>query len=153
MFKGAAKVDMVHIPYKGSAFITTDLVGGHLDIVFSDMAVMLPHVKSGRVRALAVTGPKSTPLVPGLPAVADTVPGFVIESWWGVLAPAGLPEALVTRLNTELARILQLNEVKERFASLGVEAKSSSPAEFSALIKSEIGRYARLIKEIGLTPE
>ncbi len=153
LFKGAAKVDMVHIPYKGSAFITTDLVGGHLDIVFSDMAVMLPHVKSGRVRALAVTGPKSTPLVPGLPAVADTVPGFVIESWWGVLAPAGLPEALVTRLNTELARILQLNEVKERFASLGVEAKSSSPAEFSALIKSEIGRYAKLIKEIGLTPE
>ncbi len=153
LFKGAAKVDMVHIPYKGSAFITTDLVGGHLDIVFSDMAVMLPHVKSGRVRALAVTGPKPTPLVPGLPAVAETVPGFVIESWWGVLAPAGVPEAVVTRLNTELSRILQLNDVKERFASLGVEAKSSSQAEFAALIKTEIGRYAKLIKDIGLTPE
>jgi len=86
-------------------------------------------------------------------AVADTVPGFVIESWWGVLAPAGLPDALVTRLNSELARILQLNDVKERFASLGVEAKSSSPAEFSALIKTEIARYAKLIKDIGLTPE
>ena len=153
MFKGMTQVDMVHIPYKGSAFITTDLVGGHLDIVFSDMAVMLPHVKSGRIRALAVTGPKPTPLVPGLPAVAETVPGFIMESWWGVLGPAGTPDAVVTRLNTELARILQLNEVKERFASLGVEAKSSTPAEFSALIKSEIARYAKLIKDIGITPE
>ena len=144
---------MVHIPYKGSAMITNDLVGGHLDIVFSDMAVMLPHVKSGRVRALAVTGPKPTPLVPGLPAVAETVPGFVIESWWGVLGPAGLPENVVTRLNSELARILQTNDVKERFANLGVEAKSSSPGEFSALIKTELARYAKLIKDIGITPE
>lgn len=153
LFKIAAKVDMVHIPYKGSALITNDLVGGHLDIVFSDMAVMLPHAKSGRVRALAVTGPKPTPLVPGLPTVAQTVPGFVMESWWGVLGPAGIPETVVTRVNTELARILQLNDVKERFANLGVEAKSSSQAEFAALIKAELTRYAKLIKDIGITPE
>ena len=153
LFKGMTRVDMVHIPYKGSALITNDLIGGHLDIVFSDMAVMLPHAKSGRVRALAVTGPKPTPLVPGVPAVAETVPGFVIESWWGVLAPAGTPEAVIARLNTELARVLQLNDVKERFASLGVEAKASSPAEFSALIKSEISRYAKLIKDAGIMPE
>ena len=153
LFKGMARVDMVHIPYKGSALITNDLIGGHLDIVFSDMAVMLPHAKSGRVRALAVTGAKPTPLVPGVPAVAETVPGFVMESWWGMLAPTGTPDAIITRLNTELARILQLNDVKERFASLGVEARSSSPAEFSALIKSELVRYAKLIKDIGITPE
>jgi tripartite-type tricarboxylate transporter receptor subunit TctC len=153
LFKIVAKVDMVHIPYKGSALITNDLLGGHLDIVFSDMAVVLPHVKGGKLRALAVTGPTSTPLVPGLPAVAETVPGFVIESWWGVLAPAGTPEAIITRLNTELVRILQTADVKERFANLGVEAKSSSVAEFSALIKSEIARYAKLIKQIGITPE
>ncbi len=153
LFKSMAKVDMVHIPYKGSSLITNDLIGGHLDIVFSDMAVMLPHVKSGRVRALAVTGPKASPLVPGVPAVADTVAGFSMESWWGVLAPTGTPDAIVTRLNTELVRILQLNDVKERFGNLGVEAKSSSPAEFGALIKSELARYAKLIKEIGITPE
>ena len=153
LFKIATKVDMVHIPYKGSALITNDIVGGHLDIVFSDMAVMLPHVKSGRVRGLAVTGPKPTPLVPGMPTVADAVPGFVMESWWGVLGPAGIPDTVVTRVNTELQRILQLNDVKERFASLGVEAKSSTPAEFSALIKSELARYAKLIKDIGITPE
>ncbi len=153
LFKSMAKVDMVHIPYKGSSLITNDLIGGHLDIVFSDMAVMLPHVKSGRVRALAVTGPKASPLVPGVPAVADTVAGFSMESWCGVLAPTGTPDAIVTRLNTELVRILQLNDVKERFGNLGVEAKSSSPAEFGALIKSELARYAKLIKEIGITPE
>lgn len=153
LFKIMAKVDMVHIPYKGSAFITTDLVGGHLDIVFSDMAVVLPHVKSGRLRALAVTGAKPTPLVPGLPTMDATVPGFILESWWGVLGPAGIPDAVVTRLNTELARILQLNDVRERFASLGVEAKSSTPGEFSTLIKADIARYAKLIKEIGITPE
>jgi tripartite-type tricarboxylate transporter receptor subunit TctC len=153
LFKIMAKVDMVHIPYKGSALITNDLLGGHLDIVFSDMAVVLPHVKGGKLRALAVTGPTSTPLVPGVPAVADTVPGFVVESWWGVLGPAGVPETVVTRLNTELVRILQTADVKERFANLGVEAKSSSVADFSALIKAEIVRYAKLIKDIGITPE
>jgi tripartite-type tricarboxylate transporter receptor subunit TctC len=153
LFKSMAKVDMVHIPYKGSALITNDLLGGHLDIVFSDMAVVLPHVKSNKLRALAVTGPKRTPLVPDLPAVAETVPGFAMESWWGVLAPAGVPEAVVTRLNTELVRILQLADVKERFANLGVEARSSSVPEFSALIKSEMVRYAKLIKDIGITPE
>ncbi len=153
LFKIMAKVDMVHIPYKGSALITNDLLGGHLDIVFSDMAVVLPHVKGGKLRALAVTGPAPTPLVPGLPAVADTVPGFVVESWWGVLGPAGVPEAVVTRLNTELVRILQTADVKERFANLGVEARSSSVADFSALIKTEIVRYAKLIKDIGITPE
>lgn len=153
LFKIMAKVDMVHIPYKGSALITNDILGGHLDIVFSDMAVVLPHVKGGKLRALGVTGPTPTPLVPGVPAVADTVPGFVVQSWWGVLGPAGVPEAVVTRLNTELVRILQTADVKDRFANLGVEAKSSSVAEFSALIKAEIARYAKLIKDIGITPE
>jgi tripartite-type tricarboxylate transporter receptor subunit TctC len=153
LFKIMAKVDMVHIPYKGSALITNDLLGGHLDIVFSDMAVVLPHVKANKLRALAVTGATPTPLVPGVPAVADTVPGFVVESWWGVLGPAGVPEAVVTRLNTELVRILQTADVKERFANLGVEARSSSVADFSALIKAEIARYAKLIKDIGITPE
>ena len=153
LFKIMAKVDMVHIPYKGSALITNDILGGHLDIVFSDMAVVLPHVKGGKLRALGVTGPTPTPLVPGVPAVADTVPEFVVQSWWGVLGPAGVPEAVVTRLNTELVRILQTADVKDRFANLGVEAKSSSVAEFSALIKAEIARYAKLIKDIGITPE
>ena len=151
LYKRMANVDLVHIPYKGSALITNDLVGGHLDVVFSDMAVVLPHVKSGRLRALAVTGPKPTALVPGVPTVAESgVPGFAITSWWGMLAPTGTPEPIITRLNTELIRILQLADMKERFANLGVETITSTPAEFGAFIKSEIVKFTKLTNELGI---
>jgi len=151
LYKRMANVDLVHIPYKGSALITNDLIAGHVDVVFSDIAVMLPHVKSGRVRALAVTGPKPTPLVPGVPTVAESgVPGFAITSWWGMLAPTGTPEPIITRLNTELIRILQLADVKERFANLGVETVTSTPAEFSAFIRLEIVKFTKLTNELGI---
>ncbi len=150
-YKLMAKVDMVHIPYKGSALITTDLIGGHLDVVFSDMAVVLPHVQAGRLRGLAVTGPKQTPLVPGVPTVAESgVPGFSMTSWWGILGPAGVPQFVVARLNTELTRILQTQDVKERFAILGVDAAFSSSADFAALIKTEVAKYSALIKQVGV---
>ncbi len=151
LYKRMAKVDLVHIPYKGSALITNDLIAGHVDVAFSDLPVVLPHVKSGRLRALAVTGPKPTPLVPGVPTVAESgVPGFAITSWWGMLAPTGTAEPIITRLNTELIRILQLADVKERFANLGVETITSTPAEFSAFIKSEIVKYAKITNELGI---
>ncbi len=151
LYKRMAKVDLVHIPYKGSALITNDLIAGHVDVAFSDLPVVLPHVKSGRLRALAVTGPKPTPLVPGVPTVAESgVPGFAITSWWGMLAPTGTAEPIITRLNTELIRILQLADVKERFANLGVETITSTPAEFSAFIKSEIVKYTKITNELGI---
>src|SRR5687768_353087 len=149
-YKIMAKVDLVHIPYKGSALITNDLIGGHVDIVFSDMAVVLPHVKAGRLRALAVTGPAPTPLVPGIPTVAESgVPGFTMTSWWGILGPAGMPQPVVTRLNTELTKILQSQDVKDRFATLGVDATTSTPADFAAFIKTEVAKYAKLIQQVG----
>jgi tripartite-type tricarboxylate transporter receptor subunit TctC len=150
MYKLMTKTDMAHIPYKGSALITNDLIAGHVDLCFSDLPVILPHVKSGRLRALAVTGPQPTPLVPGIPTVAETVPGFAITSWWGVLGPAGMPEPVVTRLNTELVRILQLPDVKDRFANLGVETIPGTPGEFGGFIKTEYAKYAKLIQEIGV---
>lgn len=153
MYKLMTKTDMVHIPYKGSALITNDLVAGHVDLCFSDLPVILPHVKSGRLRALAVTGAKPTPLVPGIPTVAESVPGFAITSWWGVLGPAGLPEPIVTRLNTELGRILQLPDVKERFANLGVDTIPGTPAEFAAFIKTEAAKFAKLIQDVGVKIE
>jgi tripartite-type tricarboxylate transporter receptor subunit TctC len=153
-YKIMARVDLVHIPYKGSALITTDLLGGHLDVVFSDMAVVLPHVQAGRLRALAVTGPAQTPLVPGIPTVAESgVPGFSMTSWWGILGPAGVPQAIVARLNSELVRILQTQDVKERFATLGVDATSSTVADFAALIKTEVAKYSKLIKQVGVRVE
>jgi tripartite-type tricarboxylate transporter receptor subunit TctC len=151
LYKRMTKTDMLHVPYKASAFITTALLSGEIDVVFSDMAVVLPHVQANRLRALAVTGAKPTPLVPGLPTVADSgLPGFVMTSWWGVLGPSGMPQPIVTRLNNELARILKTPEVQKSFATLGVDATTSTPEEFSALIKTEIAKYSKLIAEIGI---
>jgi tripartite-type tricarboxylate transporter receptor subunit TctC len=98
-----------------------------------------------------VTGPKPTPLVPGLPTVAESgVPGFVMTSWWGMFGPAGLPQPIVTRLNTELTRILRTADVQKTFATLGVDAATSTPEELGALVKSEVPRYAKLIEQIGI---
>jgi tripartite-type tricarboxylate transporter receptor subunit TctC len=153
LYKQMTATDMLHVPFKGSALITTALLSGEIDVVFSDMAVVLPHVQSGKLRALAVTGPKPTPLVPDLPTVAASgVPGFVLTSWWGVLGPAGMPQPIVTRLNTELVRILKTEDVKKRFAVLGVDAANSTPEEFASLIRSEITKYAKLLKDVGIEP-
>ncbi|MBI2296836.1 MAG: tripartite tricarboxylate transporter substrate binding protein [Betaproteobacteria bacterium] len=151
LYKRTTKTDMLHVPFKASALITIALLAGEIDVVFSDMAVVLPHVQAGRLRALAVTGPKPTPLVPGLPTVAESgVPGFVMTSWWGMFGPAGLPQPIVTRLNTELTRILRLADVQKTFATLGVDATTSTPEELGAFVKSEVPRYAKLIEQIGI---
>ena len=153
LYKQMTGTDMLHVPFKGSALITTALLSGEIDVVFSDMAVVLPHVQAGKLRALAVTGPEPTPLVPGLPTVAASgVPGFALTSWWGVLGPAGMPQPIIARLNTELVRILKTEDVKKRFATLGVDAANSTPEEFASLIRSEITKYAKLLKSVGIEP-
>lgn len=151
LYKQMTGTDMLHVPFKASAFITTAALAGEIDVVFSDMAVVLPHVQAGRLRALAVTGEKPTPLVPGLPTVAESgVPGFVMTSWWGMFGPAGIPQPIVTQLNTELTRILKTAEVQKTFATLGVDAATSTPQELSAMIKVEVAKYAKLIQKIGI---
>jgi tripartite-type tricarboxylate transporter receptor subunit TctC len=151
LYQRMTKTEMLHVPYKASAFITTAVLGGEIDVVFSDMAVVLPHVQAGKLRALAVTGPKPTPLVPGLPSVAESgLPGFSMTSWWGVLGPAGMPQPIVARLNTEFGRILRLADIQKNFATLGVDATTSTPEEFGALIKTEFAKYAKLISDIGI---
>ena len=154
LYKQMTGTDMLHVPFKGSALITTALLGGEIDVVFSDMAVVLPHVQAKKLRALAVTGPQPTPLVPGVPTIAESgVPGFSMTSWWGVLGPAGMQPAIVTRLNTELVRILKTDDVKQKFATLGVDAANSTPDEFSKLIRVEIDKYAKLLKSVGIQPQ
>jgi tripartite-type tricarboxylate transporter receptor subunit TctC len=151
LYKRMTKSDMLHVPFKASAFITTAVVSGEIDLVFSDMAVVLPHVQAGRLRALAVTGPKQTPLVPGIPTVSESgVPGFNMTSWWGMFGPAGMPRPIVNQLNTELVRILKTPEVHKTFATLGVDAANSTPEELAALVKAEVPKYAKLIAEIGI---
>ena len=150
MFKSATGVNITHISYKGTVLALNDLLGGQVQILFSDMPIALPHSKTGKLRALAVTGPQRTPLVSGIPSVAESgVPGYALVNWWGIFAPRGVNKDVVAKLSDQLARIHGLPDLRERYAALGVEATSSTPGEFADYIKSESARFSRILKEAG----
>lgn len=152
MFASMAGIDMVHVPYKGSAPAESDLLGGQVDMMFASMVSVLPQVKQGRLRALAVSSEKRSPAVPDLPTVAEAgVPGYAAVAWAGLLAPKGTPKAIVDRINAEVTRVMALPEVKERLSSLGAEFAPNSPARFDAFIRSEITRWAAVIKSARLS--
>ncbi len=153
LFRYMAKVDIVHVPYKGTGQSVNDLIAGHIQFIFASMPVALPQVKSGRLRGIAVTSEKRSALAPELPAVAETIPKFEFDSWWGLVAPAKTPNDIITKLNGQLLQIVKQADVKERFAALGLEPKGSTPQEYAAFIKSEIEKIARIAKAIGLQPE
>jgi tripartite-type tricarboxylate transporter receptor subunit TctC len=151
MFKSATGVNMMHVAYKGTVLALNDLIGGQVQLLFSDMPIALPHAKSGKLRALAVTGAQRTALVPGMPTVAESgVPGYALVNWWGILAPRGVPQPIAMKLAAEIARVHTLSDVIERYANLGVEANASSPAGFTAYIKADAERFARVLKETGV---
>ncbi|HXF66057.1 MAG TPA: tripartite tricarboxylate transporter substrate binding protein [Burkholderiales bacterium] len=150
LFNKLAGVKVVHVPYKGTIFAVTDAMGGRLEMVFSDMPIALPHARAGKLRALAVTGARRTPLVPDMPTVAESgLPGYVLENAWGVLAPKGVPAPIVAKLNAEIVRVHNLQEVKERYAALGLEAVSSTPARFAEMIRADEDKFSRIIRETG----
>jgi tripartite-type tricarboxylate transporter receptor subunit TctC len=138
--------DMTHVTYKGSILVVQDMVAGNIPIAWSDMAPALPQVKAGKLRALAVTSPRESPLVPGVPPMSAVLPGFDMVNWWGLFVPAGTPAPVIGRMNAELLKIMKMPDVVDRFASLGVEALSSSPEELGAYVKAEIASFAKLIK-------
>jgi tripartite-type tricarboxylate transporter receptor subunit TctC len=151
MFKSATGVNMVHISYKGTVLALNDLLGGQVQVLFSDMPIALPHAKTGKLRALAVTGAQRTPLVPGMPTVAESgVPGYALVNWWGIFAPRGVPAPIAAKLTAEIVRIHALPDLKERYAALGVEATSSASGEFAAYIKAEAARFAKVLRETGV---
>ena len=148
-----AGVSMVHIPYKGSGPATADLVAGHVQLRVSSIPPAMPHVKAGRVRALATTGAKRFSLLPELPAVAETLPGYFVDSWYVVLAPAGTPGGVVRKLNAELNASLQVPDVRTRLRAEGIEAVGSTPQQAATLIKEELARWQPLVKESGAKAE
>ncbi|MEQ1775874.1 MAG: tripartite tricarboxylate transporter substrate binding protein [Burkholderiales bacterium] len=151
LFRAAAKTNLTHVPYKGAAPALTALLGGEVEMMFCDMPVAAPHLKGGRVRALAVSTPSRSALVPDLPTVSEAgVPGYEASSWYGLLAPAGTPDAVIKRLNVEIVRILDRKDIRDRFASLGSAAASSTPREFSTLIRRDFERWAKVIKDAGI---
>jgi tripartite-type tricarboxylate transporter receptor subunit TctC len=154
LFKTMSKTYMTHIPYKGSAPVVADLIAGQVDVMFDNLPNVITHVKSGRMKALAVSGPKRSPLAPEVPTVAEAgVPGFEVTVWFGFLAPAGTPRDIVQRLNAESTRIINSPEVSDRFMKLGVTPATGTPEQFGDMIKSEVGRWAKVIKDAGIKTE
>ncbi|MCE9639516.1 MAG: tripartite tricarboxylate transporter substrate binding protein, partial [Betaproteobacteria bacterium] len=139
LFNSMAGVRMTHIPYKGAAPAVVDLMAGHVSLMFDNMSSALPNIKTARVRALAVTTLKRSPLLPQLPTISEAgLRGFDVATWFGIFAPAGTPSDIVTRLNGEIVRILHTAEMKERLALLGAEPIGNKPDEFAAFVKAEI---------------
>jgi tripartite-type tricarboxylate transporter receptor subunit TctC len=150
----AAGIHMQHVPYKGSGQAVVDLVGGQVQVMVSGMSSVMPHIKAGRLRPLAVTGARRSPAVPDLPTIAESgFPRFESTAWYGVLAPAGTPPAIITRLHDEIIRALKLPDVRERLEYVGFEIVGGTPAAFGAYIKAEIKKWAPVVKASGAKPE
>jgi tripartite-type tricarboxylate transporter receptor subunit TctC len=148
LFKAMAQVNMTHIPYKGTAPAMTDLVGGQVQLSFSSPLTALPHIKSGKLRALATTGAQRSALLPELPTIADAgVPGYEVISWFGMLAPAATPRPIVDRLHAQIVRSLQMPDVKERCAAVGLELVGSTPAELNAFVRQDMAKWAKVFRD------
>jgi tripartite-type tricarboxylate transporter receptor subunit TctC len=154
LFKFTVGVDIVHIPYKGQPPAMIDLLSGQVQLMFANMPVALPQIKAGKLRPLAVTTLKRTPNLPGLPTVAETgLPGFEVNQWSGLLVPAGTPRSVISKLHGEIARTLQLPDVRESFVNQGFEPVGNTPGEFAAYISAEIAKWAKLIRDAGIRAE
>jgi tripartite-type tricarboxylate transporter receptor subunit TctC len=151
LFKSQADVFVVHIPYKGTALAIPDLVSGKVDVLFDSLPTGLPHVRDGRLRALGVTTLKATPLAPGVPPIADVLPGYESNTWFGLFGPKGLPADVVTRVNTAANQVLQDPEVIDKLQRLGIEAVGGAPAQFGAMLAKESAKWKKIISERKIT--
>ena len=147
LFKAQAGVFVTHIPYKGTGLAIPDLVAGQLDVLFDSLPTGMPHVRDGRLRALAVTTLKRTPLAPDLPPVADTLPGFESSTWFGLYGPKGLPAEVVNRVNTAANQALSDPEVRAKLTTLGIEPVTSTPAQFAKMVADDQAKWRRIIAE------
>ena len=150
LFKSLARIDLVHIPYKGNVPAITDLVGGQTSMLFATMPTVLPLAKAGKLHALAVTGAQRNPAAPEIPAMTETLPGFEVTNWIGIYAPAGTPADIVNKLNAEIMRIMRLPDVQSRLANEGARSRPNTPAEFAAFAKAETLKWGKLIRDAGV---
>jgi len=154
LINSLAGVRMTHVPYKGSGQAVTDILGGHVQLMFSGFSSTLAHIKSGKLRALAVTGAKRSPALADVPTIAEQgFPGVEATAWYGVLAPAGTPKPVITRLHGDLVNILKQPDVVQRLDGLGFEIVASTPDQFGAYIRSEIKKWAKVVKASGARPD
>lgn len=153
MFNLLAGVNTVHVPYKGAAQALSDVMAGQLQFLITSPLVAMPHAKGGRIKVLATTGAKRDPLIPELPTVAETVPGYEITQWWGVVVPAKTPAAIASRLHAECVKALQSSDVRDLIAKQGATVRPESPAQFAAFMQAERIRIGNLGKRAGITAD
>jgi tripartite-type tricarboxylate transporter receptor subunit TctC len=147
-------VDMMHVPYKGATPAEIGLMAGEVSVMFTSILSGLPHAKAGKMKALAVTSAKRSSEAPELPTVAEAgLPGFEVNPWYGLFAPAGTPPEIVEKLSREVARIVQLPDVKQRFATLGAEPVGNTPQQFKAFLDEEIAKWTKVIDQSGAKPD
>ncbi|MDP3799694.1 MAG: tripartite tricarboxylate transporter substrate binding protein [Polaromonas sp.] len=152
LFKSIAGVQISHVPYRGSSPALVDLLGGRIAMMFDTIAVQTQNIAAGKVRALAVTGPRRSPLLPDVPTAQEAgLKGFDVTIWFGVLAPAGTPAPIIERLNREIVTVMATDEMRKRMQADGAEAKTTTPAEFAALIKQDTAKWAPVVKASGAT--
>ena len=149
LFNSMTGTKLVHIPYKGAAPATTDLLSGQVTLMFNNMLSAMPQVKAGRLRAVAVTSSKRSPAAPELPTIAETVPGYEASGWYGAFAPASTSKELIGRLNAEMNRIMKMPDVTQRLAGDGVEAVGTTPEQFGAYLKQEVAKWGKVVKASG----
>lgn len=151
LLKSMASIDIAHIPYKGSAPALNDLLAGQVSLMFDLVVTAAPHVKSGAVRALAVTGSKRSPVLPDVPTIAESgIDGYEVSAWFGIFAPAGVPRTIVERLNAEFTKALNDADLRQRLAKDGSEPLTSTPDEFASYLRSEVDKWAKVVKASGM---
>ena len=152
LFKSMAGVDMVHVPYKGSAPALTDLMGGSVALMFDTIPSAVSHVKSGKLRALGVTGAKRSPVMPDVPTIAESgLPGYEVTSWYGLIGPAGMPPGVITRLNSEAAKAAGSAAFRGRMEPLGFDVVTATPARMVEMLQADSARWGKVIKAAGVT--
>ena len=153
LLKSMAGVDMTHVPYRGSAPALLDLMGGRVQVMFDSIASALPHIRAGKLRAIAVAAATRSPLLPDLPTVAESLPGYSAHSWLGIFVPAGTPKPIVDRLQRDLAAVIEDPRARARLVKAGFEPKSSTPEAFAKLVAEEMAKWAPIVKMSGATPD
>jgi tripartite-type tricarboxylate transporter receptor subunit TctC len=154
LFCSLAKVRMLHVPYKGGGPAMTDLLGGRVAVFFSTVAVARPHLRSGKIRGLGVTTVRRTQALPDIPTIAEAgLPGYEVSGWYGLVAPAGTPEAVIARLHGAVQHALRQAEVREKLLGVGVEAVEATTAQFAQKLSVELAKWEKIVKPLGITPE
>ena len=153
LFKSMTGIQMVHVPYKGGAASSADLAGGQVQLVITNLPEQVAYIKSGRTRALGVSTLKRSPAFPDVPSISETVPGYDVTVWYGLCGPGNMPRPLVAKINADLAKAVSSPETAKRLADVGIEAASGTPEQFSTFVRGELAKWAKVIKDAGVTAD